>query len=583
MNTPHVGIEETETLGVQACERLLIIRRIGSVLAGHGALADRMAEVARQIRDGCRAALCLVRCLEHEHLDLLACAGAPREQLRSRVPEQWGIPGALVRTMRPLGIEHLASHSLAAASALPIPGAERLCSYAGIPLLTDGRTVGVIELYFSDPTVFDVRGALDFLHLIADICAVAIDRDLLCRQASRQGEEIELQVADRRELQVELLHAQKLESVGRLASEVAHDFNNMLTAMIGFNSLARDELKEDDKVQELLEKVGAACIRTSSLTRQLLAFTRRETIAPSVVKLQPLIRDTAQMVVPLLGPRIEIEIEVLTRADSVFVDTGQMQHMLVNLMVNARDAMSGSGLLKLKLEHKDLDVGSCVLFENLKPGPHLCLEISDTGCGMSEEVRKRIFEPFFTTKVQGKGTGLGLAACASAILQNHGDIEVESAPGQGTTFRILLPYASPRTDSPEPILDEHHAAEGWESVLFVDNECWLRDSAAEGLRRYGYLVYAADSGREAIEAALARRGEYSLLVTETMLRDMSGGELAMRMHQRYPHIRTLFISGCGEPAFLDGESAGVHATWLQKPYSPEQLAERVREALDSDA
>ena len=568
--------------GGSACDaRLKLIEQLSAASNGSVPLQARMADAAQRICEAFCANACVVRSLEGHDLVLLGCAGVPRDRQKPRIAAGWGISEEVFKTLRPLSIANVSENPLTSAIQNTLPGAYLFGAYAGAPILIDGIAVGILGLYYEEPFRAGEAIDLDFLQTVTNIISAAVVKRNFEAELRAKDEALENQLDERRILEVELLHGQKLESIGRLAGDVAHSFNNMLTVMDGYTELAKAESGANHAVQSHLDNITAACMRTESLTRQMLAFARKEVIAPATVRVQRLIRETAQMLMPLLGPRIVLDIEILTQADTVFVDLGQIEHVLVNLMVNARDAMSGVGALKLRIDNRTLTAPDCTAYDGLTPGEYVCIEIADTGCGMTDAVRRRIFEPFFTTKQQGKGTGIGLATCYTAIKQNRGDIQVESAPGEGALFRILLPTATDTTAA--PMLAERDALSlggGTEGVLLVDGERAVRDLAAVCLQRFGYRVCAAASGREAFEIAVAYSGRFSIVVTDLILPDMSGTEMARRIRALYPDVRALFTSGCFDSeAYLEGSDSDEHSL-LRKPFTPERLAGTVRGMLN---
>ena len=566
-----------------ACDaRLKLIEQLSAASNQADPLQARMADAAERICGAFRANACVVRSLEGRDLVLLGCAGVPSDRQKPRIDAGWGISEEVFRTLRPLLISNVAENAITTSIRNTLPGAYMFDAYAGAPLIINGSAAGILGLYYEEPFRAGETIDLDFLQTVANIISTAVVKRNLEAELLAKDEVLENQLDERRILEVELLHGQKLESIGRLAGDVAHSFNNMLTVMDGYTELAKAEAGANHAVQSHLDNITAACMRTESLTRQMLAFARKEVIAPATVRVQRLIRETAQMLMPLLGPRIALDIEILTQADTVFVDLGQIEHVLVNLMVNARDAMSGVGTLKLRIDSRTLTAPDCTAHNGLTPGEYVCIEIADTGCGMTDAVRQRIFEPFFTTKQHGKGTGIGLATCYTAIKQNRGDIQVESAPGEGALFRILLPAATATAAAPMlPERDNLSLGGGTEGILLVDGERAVRDLATACLQRFGYRVCDAASGREAFEIAVAYSGRFSLVVTDLILPDMSGTELARRIRALYPNVRVLFTSGCFDSeADLEGSDPGEHSL-LRKPFTTERLAGKVRCMLDA--
>jgi PAS domain S-box-containing protein len=385
-------------------------------------------------------------------------------------------------------------------------------------------------------------------------------------------------ITERRLLQQELLQAQKMESIGRLAGGVAHDFNNLLTVILGNAELARTELAADDPAREGIEEIVRAGERAASLTRQLLAFASKQIIAPVHLDLNAAVGSSGGMLRRLLGEDIEVITDLGPSLDAVVADPGQVQQLLVNLAVNARDAMPNGGTLVIKTANEVVTVDRPSAGADA-PGRYVLLSVADTGVGMSEEVREHVFEPFFTTKGLGKGTGLGLATCRGIVRQVGGDIRVFSEPGHGTTFRILLPAADgPARVMPEAV-SEDAASTGSETVLVVEDEPSVRRLAVLGLRAQGYSVLEAPDGFRALELARVTPG-IDLLVSDVAMPGLSGPDLVERLREVSPDTRALLMSGHPEAVVLPPDLAARNLPFLPKPFTPERLARKVREVLD---
>jgi PAS domain S-box-containing protein len=387
-------------------------------------------------------------------------------------------------------------------------------------------------------------------------------------------------ITELRRLETQLLLSQRMEGIGRLAGGIAHDFNNLLTAILGHAEMARFDVAPGDPAQTNIAEITRAAQRAADLTRQLLAFARRQIIEPKIVDLNALLLNVQKMLGRLLGE----DVTVVTRPDPdlwrVRIDPGQFEQVLVNLAVNARDAMPQGGELRISTHNVHLDADFARAHATVQPGPHVLLRVVDTGTGMDEEVLAHIFEPFFTTKEVGKGTGLGLATCYGIVKQNRGSIWVQSSKGQGTTFEIYLPKADAPLD--QALLPERYIASrisGSETVLLVEDEAVVRDLAADALRRHGYQVLTATTGAEAL--ALARQVLRSLdaLVTDVVMPQMGGQQLAEELLATRPDLKVLYISGYTETP-LDQRDLTPGIALLQKPFTPGQLVQRVREMLD---
>jgi two-component system cell cycle sensor histidine kinase/response regulator CckA len=390
-------------------------------------------------------------------------------------------------------------------------------------------------------------------------------------------------ISELRRLETQLLLSQRMEGIGRLAGGIAHDFNNLLTAILGHAEMARGDVAEGDPAQSNITEITRAAQRAADLTRQLLAFARRQIIEPKIVDLNSLVLNVDRMLRRLLGE----DVDLLTVPDPglwrVRIDPGQFEQVLVNLAVNARDAMPGGGRLLIETSNVYLDADFARNHATVQPGPHILLSVTDTGTGMDQEVLAHIFEPFFTTKEVGKGTGLGLATCYGIVKQNRGSIWVYTERGLGTTFKIYLPRAEAPLEPIEaaanrPVSEIH----GTETVLLVEDETVVRDLAADALRRYGYQVLSAATGGEALEIAQQAVRGFDVLVTDVVMPQMSGQQLAERLLATRRDLKVLFISGYSDSSLLRASVYGSTITLLQKPFTPGQLVQKVRELLDTE-
>jgi two-component system, cell cycle sensor histidine kinase and response regulator CckA len=391
-------------------------------------------------------------------------------------------------------------------------------------------------------------------------------------------------ITERRALQEQLLQSQKMEGIGRLAGGVAHDFNNLLTAILGYVEMCKSDLPPDLAADhparlDLLE-VAMAGERAANLTRQLLAFASRQIVAAVRLDLSTLAADSLKMLQRLLGDNIEIETVLDPGVGTVEADAGQMQQLLVNLAINARDAMPDGGRLLIETADETIGGESAGAHPGAVPGQYVVLAVTDTGVGMNEEVLSHLFEPFFTTKGLGKGTGLGLATCHGIVRQMGGHIRVYSEPGRGTTFRIYLPRKAGLAD-PQPVsAPPRPSPTGVETVLVVEDEPTVRRLAVLGLRAHGYAVLEAADGAEAIEAATRVGTTIDVIVSDVMMPGMSGPELLNRLSTIAPQARAMLMSGHAESTVLSPQTALRYA-FLPKPFTPERLARKVREVLDA--
>jgi two-component system, cell cycle sensor histidine kinase and response regulator CckA len=387
--------------------------------------------------------------------------------------------------------------------------------------------------------------------------------------------------ADKAKLEEQLRHSQKMEAIGLLSGGVAHDFNNLLCVIMSNAEMATLDLGESDPVRESLDMIIGASERAAALTRQLLAFSRKQVIEPKVINLSELIESLHSILVRLIGEDVILRSVPQGGLGSVHVDPGQIEQIVLNLAVNARDAMPDGGELLIETTNVVLDDDYCSAHLNAAPGTHVMLAVSDTGCGMSAEVRERIFEPFFTTKQMGRGTGLGLATVFGIVEQSGGRIEVYSEPGEGSCFKVYFPRHGAQAEkltrvrSPLPL-------GGRETLLVVEDDESVRTITVKILRSHGYHVLAASSGADALALAERHRGLIDLLLTDVIMPHMNGRQLAVRLVEQRPGIKVLFTSGYTDNAIVHHGVLDPGVQFLAKPFTPNVLSARVREVLSGN-
>jgi signal transduction histidine kinase/streptogramin lyase len=391
-------------------------------------------------------------------------------------------------------------------------------------------------------------------------------------------------LAERRRMEQQMLHAQKLESVGRLAGGVAHDLNNLLTAVYGNVEYTLAHSTLDDATRDNLAEVLDATERSTHLTRQLLTFARKQVVEPRIVRLGALLQTVTPLVRRLLTQSVQLDIRLDEGDWTIRADQNQLEQVILNLTANSRDAMPKGGTLTFRTSAVTLDSAFCDAHPSVSAGEYVMLEVTDTGVGMSSAVLAHVFEPFFTTKEPGHGTGLGLASVYGIVTQSGGHVMVESEEGVGTTFRIYLPRAhGAPEDASAPAPAAPAAAQamprGTERLLLVEDELAVRTIAERTLRSLGYDVIAAVDGQEAIERLESARGAVSLVLTDMRMPRLGGADLAVIVRERWPHVRLIFMSGNAEPQFEGGE-LGAGTILLRKPFSGTQLATAIRDELD---
>jgi len=391
---------------------------------------------------------------------------------------------------------------------------------------------------------------------------------------------VSFDVTEQRQLEEHMQRAQKMEAIGTLSGGIAHDFNNILTVVKGYTDLLLGGV-QDAKLRALISYIDQAADRASALTRQLLAYSRRQVMQPKIINLNSLVVNVDRMLQRVIGE--DVEMRTITPPDlgSVKADPGQIEQVIMNLAINARDAMPKGGSLVLETANVYLDETYAQTHPGTRAGRHIMLAVSDTGVGMDAETRSHIFEPFFTTKAIGRGTGLGLSMVYGIVKQSGGSIEVYSEPGQGTTFKIYLP----RIEEPAEVFPAAELPpariQGIETILLVEDDIQVRDLAATVLTSCGYTVLVADSARGVLAKCDEHKGDIDLLLTDVVMPGSGGREVASQVLARRPNIKVLYMSGYTTNAIVHHGDLEPGTFFLQKPFSPAALSAKVREILDS--
>jgi len=425
------------------------------------------------------------------------------------------------------------------------------------------------EFDYADGTkgLFELR----FIPVPRGICILSLD----LTESKRTSEALA-------KSQDQLQHSQKLDAVGRLAGGVAHDFNNMLSVILSYSALALADLKPSDPLREDIEEIRKAGERAAALTRQLLAFSRQQMLEPRVLDLDELVRGMQKMLERIIGEDITLEVSRGVRVSPVFADPGQLEQVLMNLVVNARDAMPRGGKLTIETSNVNLAGDYTKTHFGVEGGDYVMLAVSDTGMGMDKETQARIFEPFFTTKAPGSGTGLGLSTVYGSIKQSGGHIWVYSEPGKGTSFKVYLPArATPAADKPSTIQPQETLLTGSETILLVEDDEQVRVVAEDILRRAGYHVLQARNAGEALLTCEQFPQRIHLLLTDVVMPQMSGVQLARRLAQIRPDMKVLCMSGYTDEAVLRHGMIESGLAFVQKPLTPDRLLSKVRTTLGS--
>ena len=472
-----------------------------------------------------------------------------------------------------VGTESQAGHTLQHNAPVVVEDLRAETRFRGHTLLHDhGVVSGVTVVIPSQQRPFGVLGAhsdrprtftqddIHFLQAVAHILGTAIDRD---------------------RAEVTLRQSQRLESVGRLAGGVAHDFNNLLTAIFGYADLLAEELPADSPGREDVQEIRTAATRAAELTHQLLAFSRQQVLQPVVLNLNDVVENLDKMLTRLIGADVELEAHLAPDLGNVRADVGQLEQVIVNLAVNARDAMPAGGRLTVETANADLGEGYAEAHRPVVPGRYIMLAVSDTGTGMDAVTKSRLFEPFFTTKVPGKGTGLGLATVYGIVKQSGGYIWVYSELDHGTTFKVYLPLVEAPAETVRAPVATTGSPGGTETVLLAEDDEMLRPLARELLAKLGYRVLEAPDAATALATARAHPGEIHLLISDVVMPGENGVQLARQLMADRPRLRVLYISGYTDEAVVRHGLLAPGLNFLQKPFTPDVLARKVRDVLDA--
>jgi signal transduction histidine kinase len=468
-------------------------------------------------------------------------------------------------------------------------------SFLGVPILSSQGTLGWFYLAekvggkeFSDDDE-------QITATLAAQVAVAYENARLYEDLQRHAAHLQLEIAERnraqealrereegfRQLESQLIQAQKMEAVGRLAGGVAHDFNNLLTVILGYSELLARQVADDQRLRQEVEEIRGAAERAAGLTSQLLAFSRRQVIVPEVLDLNAVISNLGKMLCRLIGEDVNLKTVLGEPVGRVRADAGQIEQVIMNLAVNSRDAMPAGGALVIETRDVEVDDTCASDHTGVEPGSFVVLEVADTGVGMDDEVLSHLFEPFFTTKEMGKGTGLGLATVYGIVKQSGGHISVKSEPGRGTAFRIYLPRTDDSEPSSPPVFatDPSHVAD--ETLLVAEDDPKILKLAGEILEEAGYVTLKARSAEQALDLARRHDGTIHLLLTDMVMPEMDGARLAECLAAERPCLRTLYMSGYTDRPVAEQGQRHPGSVLLRKPFTPDGLLRKVREVLDA--
>jgi signal transduction histidine kinase len=392
--------------------------------------------------------------------------------------------------------------------------------------------------------------------------------------------QLQIEMRQRQQLAEQLRQAQKMEDIGRLAGGIAHDFNNLLTVINGYSILALRALPADDPLSETLEHIAEAGTRASALTSRLLAFSRRQVFQLQQVDLNTVVTDIGHMLTRVIGEDVRLEVRLHPALWPIQADPAQLEHVIVNLAVNARDAMPHGGTLTIATANVAGDLPEDLVRDRATGGGHVLLTISDTGVGMGDEVKAHLFEPFFTTKEVGKGTGLGLAVVYGVVKQSGGHIQVESEPGHGAIFRFYFPRSVDAPPQPAPAQREVHPAKA-ETILLVEDEAMVRGLVRDVLLTQGYTVLEAENGEAALRLSQTFPDTIHLLLTDVVMPGLTARAVAEQLLTQRPQLQVLYMSGYTDDAILQHGVLHASMHFIQKPFTPEVLVRKIRGVLDS--
>ena len=554
--------------------------KVLEAIAGGAPLANVLRAIVRLIENQAPGMVCTILTYDREHGTLRhgAAPSLPPEFAASldgeKVGPDAGSCGAAAHLGERVVVEDIATHPFWARyreRAL----AQGLRACWSTPIFSPERELlGTFAMYYREargPSLEEQHWVGIATHLAA-IALVRAHGEQALRDSGKARERLEQ----------ELRQAQKMEAIGQLAGGVAHDFNNLLSVILGYTVLAIDGLPATDPLRPDLEEIAKAARRASDLTRQLLAFSRKQVIKPHVLDLNQVVTGLERMLRRVVGDDVTLTIRRADDLGQTLADPGQLEQVLMNLVVNARDAMPTGGSLVIETRNAELGPDGAPERPGGPASGYVVLSVTDSGVGMDEATRTRIFEPFFTTKDQGKGTGLGLSTVWAIARQSGGLVEAESAPGRGTTLTVYLPRVAGELDEAPAAPAAPVTLRGTETILLVEDDEQVRTLVRDVLYRNGYQVLEAQNGGEAFLISEQHRSLVHLLLTDVVLPRMSGRELAERLRRQRPELRVLYVSGYTQDSVIDQGVLETGAPFLSKPVMPEELLRQVRAVLDSN-
>jgi len=570
--TAAVGVGNVELLEERAQyeARLETLLRTGQELTRIQPVEnvlDRIADACRRLFDSPSVRFWQV---EGDSLQAIGTAGEPLD-VSPRLKMGQGLAGTVAASGEPLMVLDPATDArVASAEAMRRAGVR---TWFGLPIKREGALMGVLSIWDRRESGFSAQDQ-SIATAFATQAATALENARLYQETRQAYDELRL-------TKDQLTQSQKMEAIGQLAGGIAHDFNNLLTIIIGRLQLLPQSLRSAGSLGDELAAIEKAGFRAATLTRQLLAFSRKQILQPKVLDLNGVLNEVVPMLKRLIGEDVEFTTRLDPALGRINADPGQLEQVLMNLAVNARDAMPSGGRLTIETANVELDAAFTTRHPGSSPGPHAMLVVSDTGIGMSREIQARIFEPFFTTKEVGKGTGLGLAMVYGIVKQHQGYIGVESQVGRGTALRIYLPRVPAPAESLPASAASGGLVGGAETILLVEDDPEVRQVAREALEMIGYTVLEARDVENALRIAGQRTAPLDLLLSDVVMPGMTGPELAGRIGEMHPEARILYMSGYPDASIARHGVLRVDVTLLQKPFTPDSLARKVREVLSA--
>ncbi len=585
--------KQTEAALQFANRRLSFIAQMSAAVIGSRTTAEVAQRLAGQVHEVFAVDACIIRVLEDKQLVLLGSCGVPVEQLALSLPV-FGLAETMLTTRHPVVVSDVRQHPLTKHLPNPGPGGFAFESFAGVPLVAEGNIVGILSVYMT----YEVRAFtpvdVEHLQIVANHAAVSLANERHFKTIRSQKNQLEAVVAQRaqaeakqlgveqalRESEERLRQSQKLEAIGQLAGGIAHDFNNILSALIMQAELLSMIEPLPEEAREGLKQIQADTNRASDLTRQLLLFSRRQVMQTRILDLNEVVMNLTKMLQRIIREDVKLQLNLHAAPLMTRADAGMLDQVLMNLTVNARDAMTNGGRLRIETSDVRVNEQNASLHPDAQPGRYVCLSVGDTGGGIPPEVLPRIFEPFFTTKAAGQGTGLGLATVFGIVKQHQGWIKLDNRPGEGVTFQIYLPATSAvMASAPAPARVKPRG--GTEIILMVEDELAVLKPTRKFLERHGYTVLAAANGQEALSLWENNRATVSLLLTDLVMPGgLNGQELARRLQAEKPDLKVIFASGySAEIAGRDFRLLPGEA-FINKPFATDFLLETIRRFLD---